>query len=1121
MKKLQSIIVLSILILTIFSSFNFLPSASANPPLTGNKAFANASVSYTDVSETNSATNQATISATANTTYTNLEINVTSNWAVNSTSAGTMAWLNLTNATGIYVYTGTVLHINATQSYAARSNNNKDYDLGTEYVYLTVGSTEYQTSYVYNAWGTADFIVVFSPYIAIKNSGTIQNLSFKESADTAVGYNFESGAPPSHCWTETGFVGNTTLAKSSSNIGAVVSVPFVEGWSYTSSVSSSFSSLVPSNTYSYSIFWSAQYSSTATYNSNAYTSSPITGVLNVYTISFASSTAVLDVTSYTASYYLNLTLTNPASSSYSIQSYIYSISHTASNYFNSSFIYFNYTVPSSALTSYSASYSIHVSNLTLTNPSAPVDQLSLNSQDFTYYSLSRYGNTYNVTAYKNYSTAQNANTKFSTSETVNYYPTLNYNIIKWTGTGSEAELEINATTIGGGYTFSGETIQILNINWGDGSPLQSSSEQSGQHNWTLYHYYQTTGSYSVSYQIENWVGGSDSLSITKTLSYTVSVGITTSPLNNAKLSSGESIFFNWSDTNAGMQSVSLSIDSIVQQTNSYSSQLSGSVSFKPTYLGSLSVSWHCVAGNISGYQNLTYTTSSTVAETGLYVIANFTLDSQSYSNYYYYSQISPYNLTWSYFTWNVQLPNGSTLSSIKGNDSWLFQSAFPGLYVYYTGNSSVHFYEKSTYYQVVWLAPLPPSFGYFSIKLEDAAGNTIGSSGASFQAYDVYVNNHPASSDIVNGQTGETYNVKVYSEPFNELLSNSNFTIQYQTSEDVIRLPVYPLAVDNLNQTYFALFSVGQNGVTENISFVGMGQTVDYSIAAGTYYLNFSLWGQNGNTGLRVSKLTTISGPSIQWISGLTLAQVSSQIKNQTTLIENVNLTLVSQGASIKNQTINIQVSVKNLNDTIGTQLSNFNVSLQAILSTVDHSNVSLSEKVQYVDSLINASSYKLIPGSPTLNGENYSYPIQVIDSKTSLPANLSITEQAAKNLQAQLVNSIGAIAIPYSVYDVRAGKFYLTLVLNASQVGAIRSGGYISMFGAIGGPVSSSVAGKISSSNLPGTNFNSIQGIIGFLGNLEQTTYGRALYLITGLVALMYYIVVLTRRNEKKAKRR
>ncbi len=58
-------------------------------------------------------------------------------------------------------------------------------------------------------------------------------------------------------------------------------------------------------------------------------------------------------------------------------------------------------------------------------------------------------------------------------------------------------------------------------------------------------------------------------------------------------------------------------------------------------------------------------------------------------------------------------------------------------------------------------------------------------------------------------------------------------------------------------------------------------------------------------------------------------------------------------------------------------------------------------------------------------------------------------------------------------------------------------------MFGAIGGPISSSVAGKISSSNLPSVtnfNFNSIQGIIGYLG---------------------YYITVLTRRNEKKAKRR
>ena len=236
------------------------------------------------------------------------------------------------------------------------------------------------------------------------------------------------------------------------------------------------------------------------------------------------------------------------------------------------------------------------------------------------------------------------------------------------------------------------------------------------------------------------------------------------------------------------------------------------------------------------------------------------MPSQQYSNYYYYSQISPYNLTWSYFTWNIQVPNGSILSSIKGNNSWLFQSGSPGLYAYYEGNSSIHFYQKSTYFQVVWLAPLPPSFGYFSIKLEDTAGNTIGASGSQFESFSVFVNDRPASSDVISAETGETYNIKVYSEPYGALISNSNFTVQYPVSEDAIKLPIYPLAVDNANQSYFTLFSVGQNGVTGNITYIAPGQTIDYNVAVGTYYFNFSYFLPSGQLGPHTSHLVTISG---------------------------------------------------------------------------------------------------------------------------------------------------------------------------------------------------------------------------------------------------------------------
>ena len=1121
MKKLQSIFVLLLLTLTIFSSFNFIQTASASPPLSGDIAHANASVSYTVISSpTNTGTTNTNIGGSANSTPTALTI-IQENFNGWDHPSGTYDFLRASYVWTFsnFTHNGTVdARINGELGGMEGYTASGGYNTGTVWANLTAGGITYTWSYTFNT-ETAKY-VYFAPEWNVSAYTTVTSLNVTIS--TYSGLYFNGGTPT---------IGSVDFVNVGVNEISVTSYPNVPldnwayGWTWPSSqYSSSFS--IPVNTVSYTIDWSASYSTQAEYNSGIETgtSGSYTGSLSVTTIYFEGTSSVPEsVGQYTVSYYLAYTTAIGENFVYGEEEYTYTISQNV-NFFNSSYIYFNYTLPSGASTSYSASYSLKISNLTLTNPSAPVDSLSLVAPSFTYYSLSKFKSSYNVTAYKNYTSAQNANVKFSTSEIVNYYPTLNYDVVKWSGTGSKAELMINATTIGGGYTFSSESLQILNINWGDSSPLQSSTIQTGQYNWTLYHYYQSTGSFPVSFQVENWIGDANALSTTRVLSYTVSVGITTVPLSNAKINHGESIFFNWSDTSAGMQSIRLSIDSVIQQTNSYSSLLSGSFSFAPTYLGTLTVSWFYVAGNVSGYQNLTYTTSSTISKTGLYVLVNFTLNSQSYSNYYYYSQISPYNLTWSYFTWNIQVPNGSLLSSIKGNNSWLFQSGSPGLYAYYEGNSSIHFYQKSTYYQVVWLAPLPPSFGYFSIKLEDTAGDTIGASGSQFESFSVFVNDRPASSDVVSAETGETYNIKVYSEPYGMLISNSNFTVQYPISEDAIKLPIYPLAVDNANQSYFTLFSVGQNGVTGNITYIAPGQTIDYNIAVGTYQFNFSYFLPSGQLGPHTSHLVTISGPSFQWISGTTLTQISSQVKNVSSQIEDVNISFLNSNSKLQNETLNIEINLKNVNSTIVTQLNNFNITAQDILSIVDHSNTSLSEKILYIDSLINASSYKLIPGSPTLSGDNYSYPIQVIDSKTGLPANLSITEQAARNMQAELVNSVGAIAIPYDVYDIQPGKFYLSLILNASQVDSIQNGGYVSMFGAIGGPISSSVAGKISSSNLPSVtnfDFNSIQGIIGYLGYLEQTTTGRALYLITGLVALGYYITVLTRKKEKKAKRR
>ena len=972
MKKLQSIFILLLLTLTIFSSINLLSTASASPPSTGDKAFANASVSYDVPTSASPSANTVTLTAAENTTEANMVVNINSKWVENS--AGTEAWLNITNGMGMYLYAGSTFQL-STQSYIGSlpASGASVGNISATFFVLSGGNIfSGSSNYVFNYETTNSNVAVnFTLSASVPVSGTLDGINFAETCDPGFTWYTPSGdGAPAHLYSVPLTSNLVPVTKGVSAAG--VSVPVGLGWNYVP-ISSSFSSQVPSNPISFKIYWSAQYPSTATYNGNAYTTSPITGTVGTYTISFSSNTNH-PFTSYTASYNETFIYAVPTTTSYTTQTYSYSISQNG-NYFNSSFLFFNYTLPSNALTTYSASYSAKVSNLTLTNPSAPVDQFSLNSQNFTYYVLSKYKSTYNITAYKNYSSAQNANTKFSTSEIANYYPTLNYDAVKWTGTGSKAELILNATTIGGGYTFSSESLQVLNVNWGDSSPLQSSTIQTGQYNWTLYHYYQSTGSYSVSFQIENWVGNANALSTTKTLTYDITIGIITSPANNAILTKGEKIYFNWTNQNAGMTSVSLSIDSLTQLNNIYLSQLTDSVSFTPTYLGSLTISWHWVAGNISGFSNLTYSTSSSIAKTGLYVLVNFTLSAQAYSNYYYYSQVSPYNLTWSYFTWNVQLPNGSSLSSIKGNGSWIFQSAFPGLYVYYTANSSIHYYQKSTFYQVVWLAPLPPSYGYFTISYAPTSPvmQMLGI-GFGANAFKTYVNGVNVPSTQINSRVGQTYSIKAY-DTFGSLVVNTSYTPQYQFSTDTIYVSYFPITFTNLNSSWKIAITMESNSITVYgiPHIMPEGGELTLYVPPGSYYINATYLGYLNNTpGISIDKLTTISNVTDEVFSGITLAEVqTTAIKNAqniTNLVDSVNITFVNSNSKILNQTLLVNVSVKDVNTSIQNVLTKIYSNITFVKSLINNMNISMTTKLSVLQSTLNSLSSNVSVSDKFLN---------------------------------------------------------------------------------------------------------------------------------------------------------
>jgi hypothetical protein len=1155
MKKFLSVLVFLILVLTIFSSFNFIAQpVSASPPLSGDKAFANATVSYySGYKNYLSNTYQLGLTQNVNSSFSTVEFSTTpgnpvpfGGWYVYSTH-----WFSLS---GVSRTSSSTITLDALE--IALKKNGGNYQSGWAYVNLSVSGTVY--SY-YTSWGSSSTnpYYIFNPSYTISSAGV-----YSFELNITVFNNFNSA---NSIWTETS---DTNQGLTTTN-APEAPINFDDGYTQSGPVTSTFS-LIP-NIKSFNLNWSASNSVTSTYNSaqQTGTSGVFTGSLSILSVSFQISS--LTTFSETVSYYLDENNFTSLSGTYQLLTSEYGISEDG-QFFNSTPMYFNLTI-SGENTYYPASYSVKISNLTLTNPSAPIDQLSLNSQNFTYYSLSKYKNTYNVTAYKNFTNAQSAYIKFSTSELVNYYPTVNYDTVKWTGTGSKAELIVNASNVGGGYIFSSESFQILNINWGDGSALQSSSEQTGSYNWTIYHYYQAAGSYSVSFQVENWIGNANALSTTKTLTYTISITISNSPANNAIIQSGQKIWFNWTNQNAGMTSVSLKIDSILQESNTYSSQLSESISFSPTYLGTLSISWYWTAGNISGYDNLTYSTSTHVGKTGLYVLVNYTVSSTSYSSYYYYSQVSPSgtNFTWAYFTWNIQLPPGATLQSIKGNTTWIFQSGYPGLYVYYKGNASIHFYLNSSSYQVVWLAPLPPSFGYFTIEYAPTSPvmQMLGI-GISSNAFKTYVNGIQVPSLQIPSQMGQTYNIKAY-DTFGNLVVNTTYTPEYQFSTDEIPVSYFPVTWTNLNSSWKIQLTIASNGVTlwGLPHIMPEGGELTLYMPPGTYWFNATYLGYLNNTpGPSIDKLYSVSNVTDEIFSGITLAIVETtavrNAQNLTQLVDSVNITFVNSNSKIYNETLKINASIVNTNSSIAKQVldenttinniyskvSTINSDIQVIqnniLSDVNSTRINITTRVTTIKDLVSLSlqeenstfSYQLKFGTPSVQGETYEFPVFVTLFNGQM-ANLSVTQQAWQNLKLYYVTGNSTYPLNFSVSNEQAGSFVINIynVTPAMAAGISSGQGLITAQGEVKEGVLTNLAAGIigsqqvqySSSSLwtdifgiqpPNAN-DSVSGMFQYLSWLDESYAGRAIYMIVVLSALTYYLVMINMKLEERRKKK
>ena len=952
---------------------------------TGNRsAYANATLSYYAIKQITSSTTTISYSGSEvkNVTYSEFEISTGGPFQYNS--AKTKGWGNTTWASGYYVYPNTKVWFNGTYELST-SIDNGEYisDIGVLMVNFTIGGKTYTWEHVYNysvvktrsvaIWPQ----VLFDANVTVPVGGTISEIQFYQSYYKYIWNYSENGA----LYT----VGNATNTIDYNSSPAEKPDAISIGWSYPS-VSSSFSSLIVKNITSFAIYWSAQLSTVVTYNSNSYTSSPIEGTLNVYSVTFAPkdnptlSTATIQ---YDISYYLIENYTS--FSSYIYYTFVYNYSILSQNshqgqFWNSSAIYFNYTIPSDAYSSDPASYKILISNLTIPTLTANYVDFYLGYENFTYYSLTKYKNSYNITAYINVSSAKSVQFKFIMTILINNYPSASYYKVEYAGHGSTETLAVNATT-----PFSNETVEIADINWGDGSPETSSAIEvasSSYYNFLITHQYSTTGTFTITFLIIDAVGYSSSLSVSESTSITITLTITTTP-NSAPVKTNTYIYFNYTQVNLNLQNVWLYINGILALSQNVSSNTNylGSVAYDiPYYLtqtATFTALWEYRGGGISGSVNIEYSVANSVPTVGRWVILNYTIvvgsTKTNESIPYFYTQTIPFNATWSYYVWQIFLPQNSTDISVRGSPFWIPETiSVPADFNKTTATYTLLINTNA--FQVVWLAPNPVGNALIIIQYypESAVFGEFGVN-IPFNQFNTYINGkqiYSPTQQVILGQTLTINTTTVYGT----LISSYQVTVQELTQFIEIPLNIVPLTIANMNSSYVIGMSVTQNGITQVGQYLMPLESVTYYVPAGTYDFTFTYLNFNTYTIVKYLNVSmTISQVAYFLITGVTLTNINAHLSavqnNVTNLIENVNISLSNSNTNIKNELISLTLNITNTNSSISKQLINENITLSQINTKItddvntiiaDISNFNSSVQNQFINVLTHIRNMNL-----------------------------------------------------------------------------------------------------------------------------------------------------------------
>jgi len=1161
MSKLKIILLVVILLISsmpLMGSMN----AVASPPVSGDKAFANTTVSYTTIQSTTSSTTTLTMNAVENTTYSTWNETDNNFWTFNS--AGTKAWANTTNASGYYIYSGSKVWFNGSfpLSYELKYvYPNKYYymNIGILMVNFTIGGTVYTWSHTYNIGvssenGLVYQYVYFDANITATSDETISAISFYQTYYGYVWNGYEKSFDTRNSAINT--VNSTSLPARPT--------PVSLGWSYPNTISSSFSSLIVSNIASYDIHWSAQYSSSATYDSNTYTTSPITGVLNVYSISFKA-TSDYPVLSYTISYYLIENYTTPASYSYPTATDSYNINSYQTHigeFWNSSTISFSFTLPSGASTSYSASYKILISNLTIALPSSTYISFTLSSQNFTYYSLVKYKSTYNITAYKNFTTAQSTSISFTTSELINNNPSYSYLHLGYSGHGSTETLIVNATN-----PFKNESLQITNLNWGDGSPISSSPVEypaGNYYNFSFSHQYGATGTYTVTFLIVNAVGASSSLSVSESTSITLTLSISTTS-NALPVKTDSYIYFNYTQVNLNLQNVFLYVNNIlvlaqnVSSNTNYAGTVAYAVPYYLTQTATFTAEWKYNGGGISGTDTVQYAVANKVPTVGKWIILNYTIGTGATATKesvpYFYTQQITYNVSWSYFVWQIFLPSNAVNITVTGSPAW----KSPVISVPADFNATTATFkllENITTFQVTWLAPNPIGNALIVIQYypESAIFGEFGVN-IPFNQFNTYLNGKQIYSPTQQVNLGQTVVINT-TTAYGTLISSYTTTVTFQTQFIEIPLNIVPLTIENLNSSYVIGFTVTQRNITQEGQYMMPLETQTFYIPAGTYNFSFTYLNFNSYSVVKYLNLSmTISGVSYFIITGVTLTNIDTHVlqaqENITSLVENVNITLSNSNTKIYNETLKISASITNTNSSITKQVLDENTTINNIyskvqsidaviyaiqnnmLSDINQSALNISTKITVIKNLVatvlseenGTFGFVLKFGTPAVSGENYTFPVFVY-LENGEPANLSVTKEIARNLTLDYVLGNSTVVLNYNVSDIRAGYFELRILgITSSMAENISSNrAVIQATGSVkAGAMTNVAAGIIGSSQIrysPSDNLNSLDELLADLSGSQATIIGRALTVIVAALALIYYSFRIKEVRKKRGKK-